>query len=205
MDIRAWLMGVKLIIEHLEEKLTRWLLLEYSHASRWWNEEVIFTNVKNGKEQLSNLGVVYSSRFYELIREEEAVIVLDPKAEKPLKTSDFKNARYVIIGGICGEEKMRGRTSKFITSIAMKKLRNIAVRNLGKVQLPIDQAAIAAKLIKDGMNLEQIEMVEGLTITLEEDKDFKRVVELPYGYVILNGKPAITPEFVEFLKEGLEL
>jgi ribosome biogenesis SPOUT family RNA methylase Rps3 len=99
---------------------------------------------------------------------------------------------------------MKGRTEKLITRVALKKLRNVMVRNLGKVQLPIDQAAIVAKLIMEGKKLEQIEIAENLRITLEEEGDLKRVVELPYGYVIINKKPAITKEFVEFLKEGWE-
>jgi ribosome biogenesis SPOUT family RNA methylase Rps3 len=63
-------MKTKLIIEHLEGKLTRWLLLEYENASRWWNKEVWFTNVRGSMEELEKFGTVFPARFYEIIGRE---------------------------------------------------------------------------------------------------------------------------------------
>jgi len=36
---------VFLIIEHCEPELSEWLLLEYKHAAKIWDSNVIFTNV----------------------------------------------------------------------------------------------------------------------------------------------------------------
>ena len=200
-------METKLMIEHLEEKLSRWLLLEYRHASEWWSRNVIFTNVRNKEEaeKLSNLGRVIPKRFYEIVQPDEEVIILDPAAEVELKTCDFKNASYVVVGGICGDEVMRGRTGKFITSPALKRRGKFRIRNLGKVQLPIDQAAIVAKLIMRGKKLDEIEILPKLRLTLEECEGMKRIVELPYGYVSIKGKPVITADFMKILNEGWEL
>jgi len=38
-----------LVIEHCEEKLSEWLLLEYKHAAKLWDGDLIFTRVSDTK------------------------------------------------------------------------------------------------------------------------------------------------------------
>ncbi len=198
---------LKLIVEHLEPKLTEWLLLEYRHASKWWYPDLIFTNVKSGEdaEKLGQLGEVMRERFYEVVEESDKIVVLDPFGEKVLEPEDLKDASFVVIGGICGDVEFDGRTRKMVTAQALSCLRNVVVRNLGRVHFPIDQAAIIAKLVAEGRKLDEIEVREGMDIVLEESRGFKRVVHLPYGYVVINDRVQLADGFTEFLKKGWEL
>ncbi len=198
---------VTLIIEHLEEKLTEWLLLEYRNASKWWNGRVIYTNVRSEEDvtTLKPLGEVRRERFLEVVGKDDATIILDPMAKETLRPEDFNGVRWVVIGGICGDVEFDGRTSRLISSTSMEMLRNIRLRNLGKVHFPIDQAAVVARLIMEGKRLDEIDVRVGVEIVLEEGTSFRRVVELPYGYVVLDGKIQFADGFVEFLKRGWDL
>lgn len=180
---------VRLVIENLEPELSEWLYLEYSAASRYWGGAT-FTSVPPGMgEKLRTLGEVHTQSFRGLFREEE-VIILDPRAEKPLTQEDFRKARAIVVGGILGYEKPRGRTAEHIT----REL-NHRARHLGKVQLSIDTAALVARLIYLGERLEDIEVTREVEVHLSENE---RVL-LPYGYVVYEGKLMLTPGLVEYL------
>ncbi|MEM3153668.1 MAG: hypothetical protein QW629_03035, partial [Candidatus Bathyarchaeia archaeon] len=91
----------KFVIEHLEQEIGRWLLYEYMHASGIVGKNrLIFTNVKkkSDKAKLSKLGTVEEKGTAEIFNSEE-VIILDPKAELPLKPEDFIGKKAIIIGG----------------------------------------------------------------------------------------------------------
>ncbi len=195
---------MKLIVEHLEPCLSEWLWLEYRHASSVWEGNVIFTNVKRkeDREKLKTLGYATEKRFYEVTNKN--LIVLDPHAGYPLTPADFKSHSSIVIGGILGDEAMKGRTTEYISKVAENKCTNVIFRNLGKTQLPIDQAAIAAKRIAEGKKLPEIEIVNGVEVILEEQKEgeYRHTVFLPYGYVREKGKIAFAPGFVEYLKKG---
>lgn len=188
---------MKLIIENCEEKLWHWLYLEYKHASEIWEGNVIFTNVKDFQmyNKLKDLGEVYRESFIEIF-DDSKIIILDPLAEKQLETEDFIDMDYVLIGGILGDRRITGKTRELIT----KKAKNAKVRNLGKIQLTIDSAALVAKLIYLGMKLEDIEITSEVEIRLNDVES----IHLPYGYVILNGKPIITPGLIDYLINKLD-
>lgn len=188
---------VRLLIENCEDELSEWLFLEYKHASEIWGG-AIFTNVKNEdmKERLKDIGEVYSNSFYEICGDKK-VIILDPKGKKELKNEDFLDASFIVVGGILGYEKPKGRTYKYITSKAKKFLKNYVVRNLGKIQLSIDTASLVAKLISLGMELKDIEITREVEIVLNDVES----VLLPYGYVVLDGKIIITPGLIEYLRK----
>lgn len=184
---------VKLIIENCEPKLSRWLYLEYKHAAEIF-DGVIFTNLRDKKikRELKKIGEVRSEGF-EKICTAEKTIVLDPKAKKKLKTDDFQGIDTLVIGGILGYEIPKGRTKTLVTS----KLKGAKVRNLGKKQLTIDSAALVAKLIALGANLDEIEITDAVEIKISENES----VELPYGYVVVKNKAMITPGLKEYLKK----
>ena len=183
-------MRVRLVIENLEPELSEWLYLEYAAASHYWGGAT-FTNVPAAmRERLLRLGEVHARSFREIFEEEEVVIILDPRAEKPLTTADFEEAEAVVVGGILGYEKPRGRTAKHIT----RELKHRA-RHLGKVQLSIDTAALVARLIYLGERLEDIEVTSEVEVRLSENE---RVL-LPYGYVVYGGKLMLTPGLVDYL------
>ena len=180
-----------LVVEHLE-RLSEWVWLEYSHLARFWEGELLFTNVRSPEERrkLERLGKVEQRSVVELPGEK---VVLDPRGKDPLRTEDTVG-KMLVIGGICGDFELHHRTEKFISSRM-----EAEVRNLGPRQLTTDTAAIAVKLIAGGKRLEDLEFTDSLEIEL----DRRMRVELPYGYLLVDGKPLITPGLVELLeREG---
>jgi len=182
---------MRLIVENLE-KYSEWLMLEYRHCASLW-ENILFTNVKDERMKtfLSGFADVKSKSVTEL---NEKLIVLDPLAKKTLITSDFNNADGVVVGGILGYDKPKGRTKKLISDKSDKK--TAVIRNLGKKQMPIDIAAFVAKMIYLGEKIENIELTDQLEIKFDDEYS----VVLPYAYPVINSKVIVTPGLVEYLR-----
>lgn len=185
---------LRLVIENLEDELSDWLFLEYSHAARIWGG-ALFTNVASSEMagKLRNLGAVTEKPCHELLPQEKTLI-LDPRGEKPLTRKDLLQVEAVVIGGILGEAKPKGRTFEMISS----RMKGARVRNLGEVQLTIDTAALVVKLVEMGMALDEIEVTSEVEIRVSEEMS----INLPYGYVLLEGKLILTPGLKDyFLRE----
>ncbi|MCS7113946.1 MAG: SAM-dependent methyltransferase [Nitrososphaerota archaeon] len=181
------------VIEHLEPETGKWLLYEYEHACRIVGKKnLMFTNVKRKEDsaKLSKFGSVEEKSAIELFSPEK-VIILDPKAEQPLKPQDFTGKEAVVVGGILGDHPPKGRTYKLIT----KRFRNAQARNLGKLQFSIDGAIYVAKLVSQGTPLENIPIKRGLTLKLNDNAE----IYLPYAYPLKNGKPLISRKLVDYL------
>lgn len=184
---------MQLVIENCEERLSEWLWLEYKHCAEIW-EGITFTNVRGKmKEKLAEIGEVAEESFDKLF-EADKTIILDLLAEEELKTYDFADSEAVVIGGILGCEIPEGRTSELITA----KAKEAKVRNLGKRQLTIDTAALVAKLIYLGAELEGIEITQQLEVVRNENE---RTI-LPYGYVVVENKAIITPGLIDYLNRS---
>ncbi|MEM1540326.1 MAG: SAM-dependent methyltransferase [Candidatus Bathyarchaeia archaeon] len=184
---------LKFVIEHLEQEIGKWLLYEYMHASEIVGKNcLIFTNVKkkSDKAKLSKLGTVEEKSAAEIFNPEK-VIILDLKAELPLKPQDFAGKDAAIIGGILGDHPPKGRTNKLLT----KHFPKATVRNIGKAQFSIDGAIYVAKLVSEGKPLEKIPIKKGLSLRLNEYAE----VYLPYTYPLKDGKPVISQKLVTYL------
>ena len=177
-----------LIVENLEN-YSEWLMLEYKHCVSLW-ENILFTNVKDKrmKNFLSGFAEVKSKSITEMNKK---LIVLDPLAKKTLSTSDFGNVDGIVIGGILGYDRPRGRTKKLLSD----KL-NAETRNLGKKQMPIDIAVFVAKMIYLGEKIENIELTNELEIKFDDEYS----VILPYAYPIVSNKVLVTPRLIEYLR-----
>lgn len=181
------------VIEHLEPETGKWLLFEYEHSSEIVGKKrLLFTNVKKESERLtlSKFGAVQEKSAAEIFHPEK-VVVLDPKAELPLKPEDLASKEAVIVCGILGDHPPKGRTKRFLT----KRFPKAAVRNIGKSQFTIDGAVYVAKLISEGTMLEDIPVKKGLTLRLNENAE----VYLPYAYPLKNGKPVISQKLAAYL------
>ncbi|MEM3673617.1 MAG: SAM-dependent methyltransferase [Candidatus Bathyarchaeia archaeon] len=181
------------VIEHLEPIVGRWLLIEYKHASKIAGENrLIFTNVKKKSHylKLSKIARARQEDFTKIFSQEE-IIILDPKAQTPLKPEDFNGKKAVVVGGILGDHPPRGRTSTLITSRVPK----ATARNIGKTQFSIDSAVYMAKLVNEGIPLEKIPVKKGLTIKVSEN----HLIHLPYAYPLKDGKPLISKELIKYL------
>jgi len=181
------------VIEHLEPKTGKWLLFEYEHASEIVGKNrLLFTNVKRKSDRLklSKFGAVEQKSAAEIFNHAK-VVILDPKAELPLKPEDFIGKEAVVIGGILGDHPPKGRTSKLLTS----RFPSAAVRNIGKSQFSIDGAVYVAKLVSEGTPLEAIPIQKGLSLKLNQFGE----VYLPYAYPLHDGKPVISQKLVAYL------
>ena len=139
-----------LVIEHCEPLLSDWLKLEYKHAVKLWDGGTLFTRVTDKKttDFLKKFGIVEKKKAKEILQDKKC-IVLDPQAKKPLTTKDFSKIDAIIVGGILGYEKPKGRTKKLISDKS-----GFETRHLGKTQLTIDGAVFVAKAISLGLKKE---------------------------------------------------
>ena len=189
--------SIKFIIEVCEPFISNWLLLEIKHSSIIvGKDKLLITNIKeNYVQYLSKYGKVSSSSIINLKHFHDKIIILDPLADLTLTPEEASN-HILVIGGILGDDPPRGRTFKYITS----KLPNCKARNLGKKQFSIDGAIYVAKLINEGKKLEEIPTMENLVINVDE---FHEII-LPYVYPLVNNKPLISDELIEYLKYYIE-
>jgi len=182
-----------LVIEHCESVLSEWLLLEYKHAAKLWKKNLVFTKVVDKKTSniLRKLGSVKKEKVKNIFSNKKCII-LDPQAEKPLTPKDCLDADAIIIGGLLGYEKPKGRTKKLISNKS-----DFETRHLGKLQLSIDGAVFITKAICLGLNLKDIEIAREIEII----HDSIHSTILPFGYPIIKNKPVITPGLIHYLTQ----
>lgn len=194
------------VIEHLEDEVSEWIMLEYENVSKIVGKEnLVITNVKNCSK-LSKIAKCTNVDVTSLLQKhvQDNVIVLDPKAKVTLEPWDFAENKLniVIIGGILGDNPPKGRTWKLLTTKILEKGFRVKVRNLGREQLTIDGAAYVAYSIFNGKRLSEIPFQNGLRIT-RKIEFVEHEIFLPYKYPIVNGKPLINPKLVEYLIKGI--
>jgi len=183
---------MKFVIEHLENEVYEWCLIEYENMSKFVGKEnLIFTKTKSSK--LKKFGEVEPKSVIDLNL--NRACLLDPKAKKTLSPSDVDNFDYFIFGGILGDFPEQGRTEKYLTS----KLKNVETRNLGSIQMSTDTAVIVAKMILDGKNFNDIKFIDSPNIPIKNGK-YAEEVNLPYRYISKNNKPLISPKLIKYLK-----
>lgn len=184
----------KLVVENCEKSASDWLMAEYSHSASIW-PGTVFTNVHDERlfSLLSEVGTP--------VREDvlsytggKGCILLDHQASRELATEDFDEAGFIIVGGILGYDKPKGRTKEFITS-RFDPESNI-LRNLGKIQLTIDSAVFVARAIRLGARLSELEITSEVDVQWDETHS----THLPYGYPVVDGKLVLTPGLVEILR-----
>jgi ribosome biogenesis SPOUT family RNA methylase Rps3 len=181
----------KYIIEHLEEELYDWCIIEYKSMSKIVGKEnLIITNIKNPKDREKLKPFADAREESVLDIAPENACLLDMDAEKELSPED--NFDYLIFGGILGDDPPQKRTIHFLASLKSEK------RNLGKMQMPTDNAVLAAKTIADGKKLNEIKFIDKPSFKMEAGLD----LELPYRFVEVNGKPYISEELLNHIKKS---
>lgn len=180
---------MKYVIEHFG-KAFKWHLIEYEHISKLVGKEnLIFTNTSS--KPLASFGKVEKKSIAEL--NYPNVCILDPASDRILTPEDCKRFKYLVFGGILGDYPPRERTKELLTS----RMPNAETRNLGKEQMPTDNAVYCAKLIASGKRFEDIKFIDNIEIEIQKGLS----VQLPFRYVEVNGKPLISGKLVEFLKK----
>lgn len=180
------------VIEHLDKRLYAWCFLEYKHISKIVGKQNLWiTNVRIAADRVKMKG------FAKVFKESAADIdlgkacVLDPEAKIPLSSVDKTKFDSFVFGGILGDYPMKGRTGELLTS-RMK----CETRHLGPEQMSTDTAVLVSKLILDGKKLDQLKFKDNICIDLREGES----VELPFRYLIEDGKPVLPEGLVGHLK-----
>ncbi len=191
---------MKFVIEHLEPELYEWCLIEYEHISKIvGRNNLIFTNIKNQKEQnkLKNLGKVYDKKISEL--NFKNICVLSQYSKKQLTMNDKYEFQYFVFGGILGDSPANKRTNAIIKNLKNKKMK-FEERNLGKKQMPTDNAVYAAKKILEGRKLNDLKFADEAEIQINKNES----VILPFRYIVDNNKVVISGKLVEHLRKRKE-
>lgn len=195
---------MKFIIEHLEQFVSEWCLIEYENISNIVGKEnLIITNLqKKDFKKLKHLAEIHKESVLEMPLKN--VCLLEPKSKKILTPND--KFSYYIFGGILGDHPKRGRTEKYLTSkLKTSKLVKPETRNLGDMQMSTDTAVLVAKTIaKDKIDFNKIKFIDKPEITLKEGKISESII-LPYRYVNENSKPRISKKLLEYLKNKEDL
>jgi ribosome biogenesis SPOUT family RNA methylase Rps3 len=183
---------MRYVVEHLDRRLYAWCLLEYKHISQEVGKDSFWiTNLRSAKEQrmISPYGRAFAASASEL--DLGRACVLDPAAKKALSPSDARKFDTIVIGGILGDHPMQGRTEELL-SRRVKGER----RHLGPEQMSTDTAAIVAKLVLSGKPLSSMRFIDGIEIPIKPGES----VELPFRYLISEGKPLLPNGLVALLK-----
>ena len=190
---------MKFIIEHLEQELYEWYLIEYEHISKIVGKRnLIFTNIKNKyTNKLKKYGKVYKKSIAEL--NFKSICVLNQYSKKTLITKDKNKFKYLVFGGILGDNPAKKRTNQIIRQLKKQKIK-FGMRNLGNKQMPTDVAVYVSKKILDGSKLSDLKFIDEVEIEINENES----IILPFRYVVDNNRLVINEKLVEYLKKRKE-
>lgn len=184
----------KFIVEHLDPRLWKWSLLEYSHISDFVGKKnMIFTNIKKEKEQekLKPLGKVYSKSIKEM--KFKNMCILDPSAKKTLSPKDKFD--YILLGGILGDYPRKRRTKKELTD----QINGCPVRNLSKEQMSTNTAAYVAWKIINGTSLKKLKFKRKLVVKINDCEE----IILPFSFIEENGVIVLPEGYIELVKKKI--
>jgi len=180
---------MKFVIEHLEEELHEWCLIEYEHLSQIVGpSHLLFTNVKKkDSKKLVLFGEVTGKKVGELHLKHACL--LDPYAATSLTPQD--TFEVFIFGGILGDNPPKKRTEKLTTQL------DVPTRNLGPKQMSTDTAVFVTKKISEGKKPEEFHFVDEMEIEVAEGESYS----LPFRYVVDGKKPIISEKLIDYLKK----
>jgi len=182
------------IIEHLEPEIFEWCLIEYKHISRTVGKNNLwFTNIKTDKNKdiLEPYGQVFLQSVKDL--KLDNVCVLDPTVQRTLDIFEARLFNYFIFGGILGDYPPKQRTRAELTSI----IPDAQVRNIGTEQMSTDNAVLVVSEIVKGRKFEELQFQDTIEIEINEVES----VQLPYRYRVIDMKPFVSAELVDYLKK----
>ena len=194
--------GNLILIEHLEGRVSRWVLEEYLESSRValdYGLSLIVTGVRDAVDysRLSVYGLNVSGRHAWEICDLPGSIVLDLWASKDLDPVEVYSARCFIIGGIMGDQPPRGRGLLLTRNFDWA-----SFRRLGSRQLSVDGVVKVLALMSEGRGLDDIKFIDNPVF--EVDTGYGVVeVELPFTYPVRGGRPWVSGGLVRLLSRGI--
>jgi len=180
------------IIEHLEKNLWKWCLYEYKSISKIVGKNRLwFTNVKRNGKMLEKYGRVFKKSVKEMNLSNACV--LDPEADNSLTIRESQKFDYFLFGGILGDNPPKKRTREELSTF----IPQAAIRNIGKKQMATDNAVFVVREILKGKKLKNLNFRSYLEIKINKIES----IILPYKYVLVNKKPLISKEIINYLKK----
>ncbi|MCE4622392.1 MAG: hypothetical protein F7B19_03650 [Desulfurococcales archaeon] len=192
-----------ILVEHMEEYPTRWLVAEYIEAGReaaMAGLELIVTGVRDPRLQalLSKHGIPWTWEHSWDLYDNPKAIVLDLWAEKDLEPSEAQVAEAFVIGGIMGDHppKMRGYLLSSQFDWASK-------RRLGPKQMSIHVTAWAVGQVRRGVRVGELNLCDRAVVRINAGF-FETEIELPFAYPCDGeGRPRVPDRIVRLLENGV--
>ncbi|MEM0491644.1 MAG: hypothetical protein QXR02_04200 [Acidilobaceae archaeon] len=189
-----------IVIENLEDKISRWVIEEYIESYRVAlanGLDLVVSGIIPGELEsiLGRSGVRIEREASRLYNRVDAIL-LDLWADKILEPDEAQAANIFIVGGIMGDYPPRGRTR-----LLYDKYSYATRRSLGSYQFSVDGAIkVLAKVIR-GYRVEDIEIVYPLVVKIRGLTETEII--LPYAYPVEDGKPQVSESIVRLLEKGL--
>lgn len=184
------------VIEHLEDGLSPWILLEYRHLSSFYGLNcVVFTNIPEKYHRiLSRYGTPVKESIIEIVNsgviKPGEVIILDPASPSELTYEILSRTKYVVVGGILGDHPPKKRTWELISS----RLKSIESYNIGDGQYSIDGAVYYIYYMYSNKGMEGYKYVDGVSI-----RNGDRIIHLPFRYPLVEDKPFISSDLIYYI------
>ncbi len=192
-----------IVVEHMEELPTRWLLSEYEEAYEEAEKhglQLIIAGVREESLQalLWRRGIPFTHRSSWELQCRPPVIVLDLRAEKRLEPWEASSSTCLIVGGIMGDYPPRGRGR-----LLLMRHPGAVARNLGPEQMSIHTAVWAASEVATGRRVTELRLagpgrfsIRSLLGEIE--------VELPFAYPAdEDGRPIVPGRVKKVLERGV--
>lgn len=191
---------MKFIVEHMEEGLSEWVIMEYRHMiSQVGKGNLILsglssTTIDSAPSDIAEGAVLTSKTVLELT-EKHKVLLLDPASPQEMSPEDGlpdAGFEFLLFGGILGDDPPQDRTK-------LLRVQGFATRHLGNHQMTTDTAVMVSKKIFEGARLGEIPFIDRPDIVLGKNER----VEMPFRYIKeANGQPKVPPGFIELLRKS---
>jgi ribosome biogenesis SPOUT family RNA methylase Rps3 len=190
------------VVDHIEEQLYEWSLLEYMHMMQFVNltsdqDSFILANLAKPEvaksHELTRLGaqISFDSALLHLAKTgAKRIIILDQMAECELAADDKCDA--IIVGGILGTDELEGpvvdRTSQVRQTVPDGI--ELVLRHLGPVQMTADTALITSWLIlRQGARFQDLCFVDRPSVRIARNE----FTEMPFRYLLDYAQVDIDP------------
>ncbi|CAB4415880.1 unnamed protein product [Rhizophagus irregularis] len=175
-------MAPKYIIEHMEDNLHEWCLLEYYHIATFIHpSNLYFTNLSMTAEtSFKNSEIPKETNFIteNIINMNvpmDKICLLDPASNQVLEPTDGDAFEYFLFGGILGDDPPRDRTSE------LRRL-GFTTRNLGAMQMTTDTAVhVTKRIVDDRVPINQIPYIDFPEIKISKTES----VIMPFRYIAI--------------------
>jgi ribosome biogenesis SPOUT family RNA methylase Rps3 len=186
---------MKFIVEHLEEELFPWCIIEYSRAAlAVGRENLLVSRLVTRQAEFESA----KESFLDLQLPMERICLLDSESQQPLMPEDIIHFDYVLVGGILGnvDEFDMDRT-------AILRQCGLPGRHLGHLQMTTDTAVKVAHLIlHEQISFDRLRFVDRPELTGPTGQKFIsdfRYLQLP------DGAPDIDPRIVAEMERDFDL